>query len=388
MFNQASDELRDLPSTTGSLPAWWQFGRRRRQQRAKTEARARHRGEPPYLHDLAIARHDKEADAGPGQRYEECFAAFREKFYAIHFVCFSDCTTAAIAEVTPARPPYDYPSQKHWRILPHSSEQKWNAWREVVVNMPPHEEFAQRNAELSALAALYLRASHFTDPEDSAFCHRLVRLALQQCIRSYDDEASEPSVVGGMLKRDPEPTDMVAATRQLHKDAEGVYHRCAQRRTVSHYVFGMLLGVGALAVMIAVNLVAFKGLENQNVKLPTDMEGLVTLGHLLGAAGAVSSVLLRITSSKVDMDVESTRHGWRIWSNPAMQRGLMRVVIGSLFGGVAAWFMRAGLLGPDALQAGTDNSVAIAGVIAYAAGFSERFIPDIVLRQAPKRSEG
>ena len=73
--------------------------------------------------------------------------------------------------------------------------------------------------------------------------------------------------------------------------------------------------------------------------LPAALVGSVHAGIALGAVGAASSVLLRISSSKVDLDVESTRHGWYPWADPVIQRGMFRVAMGSIFGGMAAWWV-------------------------------------------------
>jgi hypothetical protein len=52
---------------------------------------------------------------------------------------------------------------------------------------------------------------------------------------------------------------------------------------------------------------------------------------------------------------------------------------------MAAWFLLAGVLLPDAFKTDSNDpttTVLVIGVIAYISGFSERFIPDLIVRSS------
>jgi hypothetical protein len=145
----------------------------------------------------------------------------------------------------------------------------------------------------------------------------------------------------------------------------------------------MLLGLLFIPLVIALNILGFEVLDRlwNSVDLLVDIRISVYIGCVLGAVGAASSVLTRIASDKVNLDLESTRHGLFFWLNPVIQRGMVRVVAGSLFGGLVAWCLYAKILLPAAFLASNDNLTALAGVGGFVAGFSERFIPDLILRR-------
>jgi hypothetical protein len=390
--------------------------------------------EPCYFADLATARLQDQ------QEWKRLREKWRKRFHVVHFEHYSAKVPAAFAEVTPLRPPYDYRGQepvtrrgrrnasddhpqrdsqgetgttyaagrKHdknassraWRREP-----TWTYWREVLVTFPPTAD-QTLNAELCQLANLYLRASNFTDPEDAAYCHRLLRPALTECVSYYDctptpnagtaaastSAGSTPPVPAPPVPMSAQPLPASGARldflRARREAIEQIYERCAARRTITQYTVGMLLGLLALPVLFLLNLLAFYLFAitaEQEVRLPSLVETSVHVGTVMGAVGAVSSVLLRINSSRVDLDLESTRHGWHVWLNPVIQRGVARVVIGIIFGGVAAWFVLAGVLVPDAASLDLEDpesTILMVGVLAYISGFSERFIPDLIIRTA------
>lgn len=356
----------------------------------------------PYLHEVAEGRCGLRDDG------DRLHSWWHEKFHRVHFEQYARNVPAAVAEVTPVRPPYDYRSQRpgpldRWRArrgagpVPATApgpadgsqpgrEPKWADFREALVVWPPGPDFRELNDVLLDLSDLYLRASNYTDQEDAAFCHRLLRPALAECVSAYDSWQA-PTAPAGSEQATPSPSGgLLSCLRTRHEEIEAIYRRCAIRRTVTHYAFGMLLGlVVLLPAFVAANALSFWVFERiVGVRLEAALVGSVHVGIALGAVGAASSVLLRITSSKVDLDYESTRHGWRGWDNPVIQRGAFRVAMGTIFGGMAAWFVQAGVLLPDAFQDALDHTSAflVAGTIAYVAGFSERFIPDLIMRTA------
>ncbi len=336
------------------------------------------RGPCTYLHHLA--RCPRPDDAEWARLHEE----WASGFYAIYYEQYAEQVPAAVAEVTATRPPYDYRSQRpgplerlRRRRAGAAHEPDWAEFREALVVWPPSPEFQDLNDVLLDLSDLYLRASNYTDQEDATFCHRLLRPALAECVSAYDAWRPAEELAANQV--------LVDRLKGRLQEIQATYARCATRRTVTHYAFGMLLGLLILLpAFIAANAVSFRVFRLiDGVALPAALVGSVHAGIALGAVGAASSVLLRISSSKVDLDVESTRHGWYPWADPVIQRGMFRVAMGSIFGGMAAWFLHAGVLLPDALQGSLESAssaVVVAGAVAYVAGFSERFIPDLIMR--------
>lgn len=356
-----------------------------------------------YLHDVARAIADKSPDA------ETLLEKWRLKFHRVYYERWSTAAPAAIAEITPRRPPFDYRLQEPTRRVRSRrarvesatqraengaqadevsrrnqteglSEPAWTYWREALVCYPACEKYADLNDVVRDLADLYLRATNYTDAEDAAFCHRLLRDAMGDCISYYEDWA-DPAT------DDAEKRARLNRMRHLRRrlaEVSALYRRCAERRTVTQYTFGMLLGLLAVPIFFLVNAGAFWLIERiQPIELHQSLRAGVHIGCALGGIGATSSVLLRISSSSVNIDVESTRHGWYFWDNPVVQRGVARVVIGTLFGGMAAWFLLAGGLLPDTFQPDADDAASTLlaiGVVAYISGFSERFIPDLIVR--------
>jgi hypothetical protein len=337
---------------------------------------------PLYLHDLAqiflrVNKHEVNED-----EFLKARAQWVDKFYQVHFERFSCNVAAGVAEVTPKRPPYDYRSQGRRRHLfkkRHDDAPDWHFWREALVTSAQEHQYVDLSLLLEDYSDLYLRATYYTDPEDSAFCHRLLRTGLEACIQAYDHwetlEKSARDACGKALR------DRLSAVRDI-------YLRCAARRTVTQYTFGMLLGMLLIPFIVVVIVLSFFILDHLggNVVLLADMRVSVYIGCTLGGMGAASSVLTRINSNKVSLDVESTRHGLLFWMNPAVQRGMARVVMGSLFGGLVAWCLYAKLLLPAAFLESPESRSVLTGVGAFVAGFSERFIPDLILRNALRKS--
>jgi hypothetical protein len=329
---------------------------------------------PLYLHDLA------QKFLGGGMENSDFLnarAQWEDKFYKVHFECFSCKVAAGVAEVTPKRPPYDYRSQFRRRRLfkkQRGDIQGWHFWREAIITSPQEHQYADLNRLLEDYADLYLRATYYTDPEDSAFCHRLLRTGLEGCIQAYNYWGASD---------EPLEDSCSKALRDRHSTVLEIYLRCAARRTVTQYTLGMLLGMLLIPVVVALNIFGFWVLDllGSRVDPFAEIRISVYIGCTLGAVGAASSVLTRIASDKVNLDRESTRHGLFFWLNPVIQRGMVRVVVGSLFGGLVAWCLYGRILLPEAFQAAGESRTALTAVGAFIAGFSERFIPDLILRR-------
>jgi hypothetical protein len=352
---------------------------------------------PPYLEDVVRLHHEK----GPqSQEFSDRRDELLARFHRVHYEHYCHNAAAGVIEVTPQRPPYDYRGQGHHRGLvrkkgcPH-----WHYWRETLVATSPDRGFTKLNGILTEYSDLYLLSTYYTDPEDSALCHRILRNGLRDCVDAYEDWLDDDTGNDRELR--------LEALRERYSQVDKIYTRCAKRRTVTQYSFGMLLGTVFIPLWIALNILGFWGLEvllRSPEALPERFDIAVYLGCALGGIGAACSVLSRINSNKVRLDFESTRHGPYFWLNPAVQRGVARIVIGCLFGGVVAWVFYAELLLPSWLNnsTGSDGNAGqstltltteqtrliLTGVAAFAAGFSERLIPDLILRKAQPTGGG
>jgi hypothetical protein len=106
-----------------------------------------------------------------------------------------------------------------------------------------------------------------------------------------------------------------------------------------------------------------------------------------GGLGAVISVLLRLNATSTRIDSETTRHC--LWSSPALIKGSLRVVLGSLFGLAVVWMARADLVPGLPITGGhvAMNNVMLAGALALLAGFRERWARDTVVRAVPGQAK-
>jgi len=337
---------------------------------------------PPELTDLARMHYQAGHDDAA---FLEARARWVDRFHAVHFARFGDSVAVGVAEVTPKRPPYDYPAQGRNRGMRRrrrdskqdGDSEAWHFWRELLVAAPVQPGYHDLNILLEDIADLHLRATYYTDPEDSAFCHRLLRSPLDDCWRAYSDWPSNEAP--------PECAKIYLQSARARLDSVAdIYVRSAQRRTVTQYSLGMIIGSILIPIIVFFNVVSFQllNLVAPDSGLPVSIRAGVYVGCTLGGVGAACSVLLRINTEKVDIDHESTRHGTNLWLNPVVQRGAARIVIGSLFGGVVAWLLHADIFTPSAWSESAENQVLLTGAGAFVAGFSERFVPDLVLRKS------
>lgn len=356
--------------------------------------------DPVYLHNVAEAFTSEHAESA-----QNLARHWGRKFHSVHFERYGTRVPAAVAEVTPRRPPFDYRHQRPRRHLlrqlfkrkraaqapgrdaPELDEElEWAYLREALVTYPVDAKYTELNDLFSGLSTLYLRSSNYTDAEDAVFCHRIIRDAMSECVCYYDQWDQEGTSTSSSPSQDHALT--LGHLERRFREAEGIYRRCAERRTVTQYSVGMVFGVLAVPLFMLINHGAFRLYEVFFTEYQMDPRLVigVHVGCALGAVGAVLSVLLRISGATTRLDVESTRHGWHFWMNPAVQRGAVRVILGTLFGGMVAWFLLAGFLVPDTFEleaGGTESTVLTIGVLAFLSGFSERFIPDMVVKYAP-----
>jgi hypothetical protein len=129
------------------------------------------------------------------------------------------------------------------------------------------------------------------------------------------------------------------------------------------YFAGMAVGIAVLAIL----WVVAGGILNQT----EDIENATIAGCIVaGAVGAVVSVIARVNSGSFALDVDVAR-GYTLFL------GALRPVIGSVFGLLAYFALTSGFVKVFQLPAeGSTERFYFLCVIAFAAGFSERWAQD------------
>jgi len=143
-----------------------------------------------------------------------------------------------------------------------------------------------------------------------------------------------------------------------------------QRRAQMAYLWGMGLGIlGVAATVLAVTVLLLPWLNATYVGVPGPMP-YVPWVLMLGAIGAVLSVMQRLTSGKLRLRLDSS-----LTENRTL--GAFRPIIGSAFG-LALFILVLGGLIP--LQIPTDGETEAFFLVglAFLAGFSERFAQDMI----------
>ena len=144
------------------------------------------------------------------------------------------------------------------------------------------------------------------------------------------------------------------------KRANVLLHEAAQRAAQGRYGTGMVFGVLALAAVCAIigGIFAVAGIAAWN-----------GVALLAGGLGALVSVLQRMTSGTLKLDVRATRQ-MLLWL------GAMRPVVGGLFGMAVFAILEGGLLPAITIPAGSE--LAFFAGVGFLAGFNERFAQDML----------
>ncbi len=102
--------------------------------------------------------------------------------------------------------------------------------------------------------------------------------------------------------------------------------------------------------------------------------GSLTAAIIGGAAGAVISVTQRMTANTLVLDFSASK-------KQKLALGMLRPIVGAVFGAVVYFAMVGGLLAVNA-KTGKDASIALAffAVAGFVSGFSERFATDVLDR--------
>jgi hypothetical protein len=156
------------------------------------------------------------------------------------------------------------------------------------------------------------------------------------------------------------------ATAELSKLEQYVEH-AAIRAAIRLYLFGLPLGVAALAAIIFIA---------NHTNIPSGEElSFGTITVVAGGVGSIASVMFRLTrGQRLSVDTQQ---------GPAVTvfAGLFRPLIGAVFGAALYVLVKGGLLPLHAAPPVPEKDF-FAG-LAFIAGFSERWAQDTIVRSAP-----
>ncbi|HEU5214864.1 MAG TPA: hypothetical protein VFU30_04920 [Gaiellaceae bacterium] len=172
-------------------------------------------------------------------------------------------------------------------------------------------------------------------------------------------------VLNGKRDMDRAELRLVLAQRQELARIEEYYLRIAGKAGRIVYVSGMIAGAVFIALVCALIAV---GLAVWYPEGWTANERYLLLCAGAGAAGALTSVLARMNSigGSFTIDVELGR--------PLLRRlGLYKPFVGAIFGVAVYWIVTAGLLTTKLPKEAHNGRIFFFGIIAFLAGFSERF---------------
>jgi hypothetical protein len=169
----------------------------------------------------------------------------------------------------------------------------------------------------------------------------------------------------GRKPTEKERGDLVHKQRTALNEIEGYYDRAAQNAARIYYFFGMMLGLGLLALAAAavvLPLILFAGVEH------VDMRDYLS-SYLAGAVGAIVSVMSRMRQDP--RSPQAFRVDYEVGKAPLWFLGAVRPVLGAIFGTAVYFALRSGLI---VLQPSTaETEFYFYALLAFLAGFSERF---------------
>jgi hypothetical protein len=155
-----------------------------------------------------------------------------------------------------------------------------------------------------------------------------------------------------------DPREVETLERELAQ-AKSYYEASAQRQAQLEYLVGMVMFL-VLAVAGTAVIALTSGL----------LDDAATVSVLGGAAGAVVSVMNRMTGGRLKVRPEGGKKTIRAL-------GFMRPVIGAVFGAVVYLFLDGGIVQVLSPPDGGANLAFYAG-LGFVSGFSERFAQDVI----------
>jgi hypothetical protein len=206
---------------------------------------------------------------------------------------------------------------------------------------------------------LHYKALEFLTPQPRKICLRMIFGVITTLLGTLDHRQLERDTEG--LPNRPfgsDPHEVETLERELAQ-AKAYYASSAQRQAQLEYLVGMVMFL-VLAVAGTAAIALTSGL----------LDEAATVSVLGGAAGAVVSVMNRMTSGSLKVRPEGGKKTIRAL-------GFMRPVIGATFGAVVYLFLDGGIVQVLSPPDGGANLAFYAG-LGFVSGFSERFAQDVI----------
>ena len=202
---------------------------------------------------------------------------------------------------------------------------------------------------------VHYQALEYLKPKPRKICMRMTFNVITMLLGTLDNRIGRGEPASAF---DQSHADQRTLEQEL-ESTEAYYLTSVRRQARIHYMLGMLIGL-PLAGLGAYVLYTFND-------LPVNM----TIAFAAGAAGALVSVMERLTSGKLEMNHEAGR-----LINVTL--GLMRPFIGALFAVALYFFISGDLVSVFKLPDGEQTQRYFFAGLGFLAGFSERFAQDMV----------
>ena len=202
---------------------------------------------------------------------------------------------------------------------------------------------------------VHYQALEYLKPKPRKICMRMTFNVITMLLGTLDNRIGrgEPASAFDQSHADQRTLEQELAS------TEAYYLTSVRRQARIHYMLGMLVGL-PLAGLVAYVIYSFHD-------LPTNM----SIAFAAGAAGALVSVMERLTSGKLEMNHEAGR-------TINVTLGLMRPFIGALFALALYFFISGDLVSVFQLPDDSQSQRFFFAGIGFLAGFSERFAQDMV----------
>jgi hypothetical protein len=204
---------------------------------------------------------------------------------------------------------------------------------------------------------LHYRALQYLTPKPRKICMRMIFGIVVALLGVLD-------VPAGQGRQKPFSSNLTAveSLEAELEQARRYYDRSAQRQAQFEYFVGMVAGLILLVVgLIVIGLIARAPLLNEPL--------LAT--PLAGGAGAVVSVMMRMTRDQLTLNYESGLPTIRLL-------GVIRPLLGALFGGAIYLLLAGELISITGAPKDPTKLLYFYTGIAFLAGFSERWAQDVV----------
>jgi hypothetical protein len=202
---------------------------------------------------------------------------------------------------------------------------------------------------------VHYQALEYLKPKPRKICMRMTFNVITMLLGTLDNRIGRGEPASAF---DQSHADQRTLEQEL-ESTEAYYLTAVRRQARIHYMVGMLIG---LPLAGAVAYVLYRVHE-----LPVNL----SIAFAAGAAGALVSVMERLTSGKLEMNHEAGRA-----INVTL--GLMRPFIGALFAVALYFFISGDLVSVFRLPDGQEAQRYFFAGLGFLAGFSERFAQDMV----------